>query len=75
MREFDILGKYPKPKKPRILSKNIRTIKNRIIASYRGKEFYDGKRENGYGGLKYDGRWTKIAKRIFKIYKLKQNAK
>ena len=75
MREFDILGKYPKPKKPRIVSKNIRTIKNRIIASYRGKEFYDGKRENGYGGLKYDGRWTKIAKRIFKIYKLKQNAK
>ena len=75
MREFDILGKYPQPKKPRIVSKNLRTIQNRIIASYRGKEFYDGKRRNGYGGLKYDGRWIEVAKRIFKIYDLKSNAK
>ena len=75
MREFDILGKYPQPKNPRIVSKNLRTIKNRITASYRGKEFYDGKRENGYGGLKYDGRWIGIAKKIFKLYKLNSNAK
>ena len=35
------------------------------------EEFYDGKRDNGYGGFKYDGRWQKIAHRIFKHYKLK----
>ena len=43
MREFDLLNNYPVIKK-RYVSKNSRTIKNRIVASYRGKKFYDGKR-------------------------------
>lgn len=75
MREFDLLSDYPEPKKKRIVSKEYRTIKNRIIASYRGKDFYDGSRKNGYGGYKYDGRWSEVAKKIFKIYNLKDNAK
>ena len=65
MREINILTNYPGPKKPRVVHKNIRTIKNRIIASYKGKEFYDGKRKNGYGGFRYDGRWLNVAKKIF----------
>ena len=75
MREINILTNYPGPKKPRVVHKNIRTIKNRIIASYKGKEFYDGKRKNGYGGFRYDGRWLNVAKKIFKFYNLKNNAK
>lgn len=74
MKEFDLLSVYPLLNK-RFVSKNTRKIENRIIASYRGKEFYDGKRDNGYGGFKYDGRWEKIASRIFEHYKLKENAK
>ena len=74
MKEFDLLSVYPLLNK-RFVSKNTRKIENRIIASYRGREFYDGKRDNGYGGFKYDGRWEKIASRIFKHYKLKENAK
>ena len=74
MREFDLLSNYPVLKK-RCVSKNSRTIKNRITASYRSKSFYDGKRENGYGGFRYDGRWKHIAKKIFDIYRLKDNAK
>jgi hypothetical protein len=74
MREFDLLDIYPNLNK-RYFSKNFRTIKNRIISSYKGKEFYDGKRNNGYGGYKNDGRWSLIAKKIFQIYKLKNNAK
>lgn len=66
---------YPKPKNPRYVSANLRKIENRIIASMRSKEFYDGDRNNGYGGLKYDGRWKKIAERLFKKYKLKSNSK
>ena len=75
MREVNILKVYPQPKRPRLVHPNIRTIKNRIIASYKGKEFYDGKRENGYGGFKYDGRWIKVAKKIFEFYKLNSNSK
>ena len=74
MREIDLLTNYPVLKK-RYVSKNSRTIKNRIIASYRDKNFYDGNRDNGYGGYKYDGRWKVIAKKIFDIYRLKSNAK
>lgn len=70
MREFDPLKSYPEPSKPRVVHPNIRTIHNRIIASYRDKEFYDGDRNNGYGGLKYDGRWVPIAKNMAKEYRL-----
>lgn len=74
MREFNLLQNYSSLKL-RFVSKNLRTIKNRIIASYKGKEFYDGDRNNGYGGYKYDGRWTKVASDIFRIYKLNNKAK
>ena len=74
MKEFNLLKNYSSLKQ-RYVSKNLRTIKNRIIASYKGKEFYDGDRNNGYGGYKYDGRWKKVASDIFRIYKLSDKAK
>lgn len=74
MREFDLLSIYPSLKK-RYVSKQTRKIENRIVASYRGKKFYDGKRNDGYGGFYYDGRWQNIAKRIFDHYQLKDDAK
>lgn len=70
MREFDALKGYPEPKEPRLVHPKIRTIQNRIVASYRGKEFYDGDRNNGYGGLRHDGRWAPIAKNMAKEYSL-----
>jgi hypothetical protein len=39
------------------------------VASYRDREFYDGDRANGYGGMKDDGRWKPIAKRIIDEYR------
>jgi len=70
MREFDALSGYPEPKEPRLVHPKIRTIQNRIIASYRDKEFYDGDRNNGYGGLIYDGRWAPIAENMIESYAL-----
>lgn len=70
MREFNLLKDYPKPKESRIVSKNLRNIQSRIIASYRDKEFFDGSRNNGYGGFKYDERWKPIVKQIFREYNL-----
>lgn len=70
MREFNALRDYPQPKEPRYLGPNIRTIKNRIAASYRDERYYDGDRNNGYGGYKYDGRWKKIVKSMVKDYGL-----
>ena len=74
MREFNLLDEYPKLDKPRFVSDEKRTIKNRIIASERNYDFFDGERDNGYGGFKYDGRWQKIAKKIYKEYNLKENS-
>ena len=64
MREADWFAGYPEPPQPRIVSPRHRTIHNRIAASYRDREFYDGARANGYGGMVNDGRWEAIAKNI-----------
>ncbi|HWC31052.1 MAG TPA: methyltransferase domain-containing protein, partial [Dehalococcoidia bacterium] len=52
----------------RIVGPRHRTIHNRIAASYRGQEFYDGDRANGYGGMVNDGRWGPIAAGIVNRY-------
>lgn len=70
MREFDALSNYPEPTQPRVVHPNIRTIHNRIVASYRDKAFYDGERNDGYGGFKYDGRWAPIAQNMIEQYSL-----
>ena len=75
MREFDILANYPSPKKPRLVGKDLRSIKNRIIASYRDRDFFDGDRSNGYGGYKYDGRWKSIAESMVSEYQLKSGSR
>ena len=70
MREFDAYHGYPEPAAPRIVSPHHRTIHNRIAASYRGREFYDGDRANGYGGMVDDGRWERIAQNFVDEYHL-----
>lgn len=75
MRKFNLLSDYPKSSTIRYVSDSLRTIDHRIIASYKDRDFYDGDRNFGYGGFKYDGRWKIIAKKICEEYKLKKNSK
>jgi hypothetical protein len=70
-REFNAFAGYPEPATPRVVSPTLRTITNRIAASYRDREFYDGDRANGYGGMKDDGRWGPICDGIIRAYDLK----
>jgi hypothetical protein len=70
VREFDAFAGYPEPKEPRVVGPTLRTIQNRIAASYRDHEFYDGARINGYGGMVDDGRWGPVAKHITDSYHL-----
>lgn len=74
MREFNALREYPLPREVRYVGPDIRTIRNRIIASYRDKRYYDGERNNGYGGFKYDGRWRKIMKSMANDYQLTEKS-
>ena len=64
MAEHNWFAGYPEPPEPRLVGPRLRTIHNRIAASYRDHEFYDGKRSNGYGGMVNDGRWAPIAENI-----------
>lgn len=36
-----------------------------------GKDYWDGERQYGYGGYKYDGRWRPVAEAICKHYGIK----
>ncbi len=69
MREFNALRDYPQPKE-RIVGKHARTIKSKIIASYRDERYYDGERNHGYGGFKYDGRWKRVVETMSREYNL-----
>ncbi len=46
-----------------------------IKAKKFGRLYWDGDRNYGYGGYSYDGRWSKLAKRIIKYYKLNKYSK
>jgi hypothetical protein len=63
----------PKVERKKLVKK--RTIINKLLANEMGKEFYDGKRINGYAGFKYDGRWKIFLKKIIKKYKLNNKSK
>lgn len=70
MAEVNLLASYPRAKrniKARLGNKD----ENRRIALQFGKEYFDGTREQGYGGYRYDGRWIPIARDIVSHFKLK----
>ena len=70
MTEVNLLTRYPSAKrnvKARLGNKD----ENRAIAMQFGKEYFDGTREQGYGGYRYDGRWLPIAEDIVKHFDLK----
>jgi hypothetical protein len=74
MREIDLLRGYPESNSRRFVHADLRTIKNRITASYRDNEFYDGSRNDGYGGFVYDGRWITVAKSMIEEYALTEKS-
>lgn len=45
------------------------------IAREYGKDYWDGDRKFGYGGYKYDGRWSVVAEKLIERYNLPCDAK
>ncbi len=73
-KEYNLLDTFPnisRDYKARTINKSV----NRSLALKFGKEYFDGSREQGYGGYKYDGRWIKVAKKLIKIFNLKNGSK
>ena len=42
-----------------------------LLARKFGHEYWDGSRDTGYGGYRYDGRWKAFAQRLASHYQLK----
>lgn len=72
MPEVNLLDVYPRIKrnlKERAQWK-ARTPENRAIAKRFGLEYFDGTREQGYGGYRYDGRWKAVVQRMIDHFQL-----
>ena len=70
MNEVNLLARYPRARrdvKARVGNKDA----NRAIAMQFGMAYFDGTREQGYGGYRYDGRWIPIAEDIVRHFNLK----
>ncbi len=70
MREFNALHAYDRNTVNRVVSPELRTIENRLIASERGSEYYDGSRANGFGGYVYNNSWRPVARSLISDYGL-----
>lgn len=71
MAEVNLLARLPKTKRniqKRAEAKDPAVI---AIAKQYGEMYFDGPREYGYGGYKYDGRWIPVAEDIVKHFNLK----
>jgi SAM-dependent methyltransferase len=70
-REVNLLAKLPQGKRNITARATAKTPD--IIAKSReyGFEYFDGPRDFGYGGYRYDGRWVPVAQDIVKHFGLK----
>ncbi|HUO43438.1 MAG TPA: class I SAM-dependent methyltransferase [Burkholderiales bacterium] len=71
MAEIDLLARLPKTKRNIEKRKEAQTPQNIAIARQYGEQYFDGPREVGYGGYRYDGRWIPIAEDIIRHFNLK----
>ncbi len=70
MVEVNLLVRYPRAKR-NVKARLGNKAENRAIAMKFDKEYFDGTREQGYGGYSYDGRWVPIAEDILRHFNLK----
>ena len=71
MPEFDLLRALPKTK--RNIAKRRDGKDPSVVATAKqfGEMYFDGPREYGYGGYRYDGRWVPVARDIVRRFDLK----
>ncbi|MEW6055561.1 MAG: class I SAM-dependent methyltransferase [Bdellovibrionota bacterium] len=74
MGELNLLDLYPKAKRD-LNARQAATPEDRRIAKQFGMEYFDGTRNQGYGGYRYDGRWKPIVRRFQEHYGLTSNSR
>lgn len=71
MAEVDLLARLPKTQRNIAKRTAAQTPQNVSAARQYGQQYFDGPREVGYGGYRYDGRWIPIAEDIVRHFNLK----
>jgi ubiquinone/menaquinone biosynthesis C-methylase UbiE len=64
MAEVELLRALPKGKRNITARESAKTDEHIRISREYGEMYFDGPRELGYGGYRYDGRWQAVAKDI-----------
>ena len=73
--EINLLKNYPRTKRNLIKRKINKSKKIISIARKFGKDFFDGDRKFGYGGLNYNKKyWRRVTKDMINYYGLKNNS-
>ncbi len=71
MAEINLLHSLPKGKRNFAVRADAKTDEHIRISREYGEMYFDGPREYGYGGYRYDGRWQPVAKEIISHFGLK----
>ena len=61
-REIDHLKSLPKSERKISERSHVKSDEIIKIARQFGQEYFDGSRDYGYGGYKYDGRWRSVVR-------------
>jgi len=75
MSEVNLLRKLPKTKRD-VNARSLAKTQERVaIACKFGEMYFDGPREYGYGGYRYDGRWVPVAQDVIGHFGLKADSR
>ena len=70
MAEVNLLSALPKGKR-NLNARSTKTDEHVRISREYGQAYFDGPREYGYGGYRYDGRWIPVARDMIRHFGLK----
>lgn len=70
MAEIDLLKRLPRTRRNIQKRATAQTPENIAVAREYGQTYFDGPRELGYGGYRYDGRWIPVAEDIVRHFGL-----
>ena len=73
MAKINLLDTLPEVQRP-IDERAQVSPEDRILSWKLGKEYFDGTRQQGYGGYYYDGRWKPVVRRFQEYYTLTDNS-
>lgn len=71
MAEVNLLRRYPRSKRNISVRAQAQSPENVALSRQYGRAYFDGTRDTGYGGYRYDGRWIPIAEDMVQHFGLK----